>query len=121
MKTSLPQKIYLRVQLYLARRKTKYKTQLKEGLEKLKVALSQERAETRQMFEIYLRQAQGEASNAEIAAANKQFRDVLKGLGLGVVLVLPFSPITLPLIVRLGDKMGVDVLPDSFRKMYERD
>ena len=43
-----------------------------------------------------------------------RFLDILKGLGLGVFAVLPFAPITIPLVVKLGHWVGVDVLPSSF-------
>ncbi len=46
--------------------------------------------------------------------ANEQFLDILKGLGLGVFAVLPFAPVTIPLVVKLGQWVGVDVLPSSF-------
>ena len=36
--------------------------------------------------------------------------------------VLPFSPITLPFVVKLGEKIGVNVLPSAFMKdMQEED
>ena len=40
--------------------------------------------------------------------------DILKGIGLGVFAVLPFAPITIPLVVKLGAVGYVDVLPSSF-------
>ena len=61
--------------------------------------------------------SQGQASPEDIKLANKQFRDLLKSMGLGVIIVLPFSPITLPLVVKLGRKLGVEVLPDSFKDL----
>ena len=51
-------------------------------------------------------------------AANEQFLDVLKGLGIGVFATLPFAPITIPFIIRLGRRFGIDVLPSAF---YEKD
>jgi hypothetical protein len=33
---------------------------------------------------------------------------------LGVFAVLPFAPVTIPLVVKLGQWVGVDVLPSSF-------
>jgi hypothetical protein len=46
--------------------------------------------------------------------ANQQFIDIIRGLGLGVLVVLPFAPITLPFVVKLGEKIGVNVLPSAF-------
>ena len=53
--------------------------------------------------------------------ANKQFRDLVKGLGLGVVVVLPFSPITIPIIVKLGQRLGVDVFPTAVKEQLSKD
>jgi hypothetical protein len=80
----------------------------------LKAALSQEKQETKEMLEIYKRYTLGNAGKEELKIANEQFLDLLKGLGLGVFAVLPFAPITIPLIVKLGQWVGVDVLPSSF-------
>ena len=66
------------------------------------------------MLMTYQRFTKGQASKLEMKEANKQFIDVIRGLGLGVLAVLPFSPITLPFVVKLGEKIGVNVLPSAF-------
>jgi hypothetical protein len=68
------------------------------------------------MLVTYKRFTKGKASKLEMQEANKQFVDVIRGLGLGVLAVLPFSPITLPFVVKLGEKIGVNVLPSAFMK-----
>lgn len=80
----------------------------------LKIALRQEKQETREMLVIYRRYTKGEATSNELKVANAQFVDILKGLGLGVFAVLPFSPITIPLAVKLAQRVGVELLPSSF-------
>ena len=50
--------------------------------------------------------------------ANLQLVDLLKGLGIGVVAILPFSPITIPFIIKVGQRFGIDVLPSAF---YEQE
>lgn len=80
----------------------------------LKWALAQERQETREMLDIYKRYTKGQASKQDLQVANKQFIDILKGLGLGVFAVLPFAPITIPLVVKIAHMVGVDILPSSF-------
>jgi hypothetical protein len=80
----------------------------------LKIALAQERQETKEMLIIYRRYTQGQTNKAELKRANEQFVDILKGLGLGVFALLPFAPLTIPLVVKLGQLVGVDVLPSSF-------
>lgn len=80
----------------------------------LKAALRQEKDETREMLNIYKRHARGEASKEELAAAHAQFLDIVRGIGLGVFAILPFAPITIPIIVKLGRMVGVEVIPSAF-------
>ena len=87
---------------------------LKRGLLTVKQGLAQESRETKIMLMTYQRFTKGQASKLEMKEANKQFIDVIRGLGLGVLAVLPFSPITLPFVVKLGEKIGVNVLPSAF-------
>ncbi|MDO6618226.1 MULTISPECIES: hypothetical protein [unclassified Shewanella] len=86
----------------------------------VKQALAQEKQETKAMLVTYKRYTCKQANKDELAEANKQFADLLKGLGLGVFAVLPFAPITIPLVLKLGKMVGVDVLPSSFNNMSER-
>ena len=87
---------------------------LKRGLLTVKQGLAQESRETKTMLITYQRFTKGQASKLEMEEANKQFIDVIRGLGLGVLAVLPFSPITLPFVVKLGERIGVNVLPSAF-------
>ncbi|WP_299073121.1 hypothetical protein [uncultured Paraglaciecola sp.] len=87
---------------------------IKQGLLTVKQGLAQESRETKLMLSTYKRFSKGQASKQEMEAANKQFVDVIRGLGLGVLVVLPFAPITLPFVVKLGEKLGVNVLPSAF-------
>jgi hypothetical protein len=94
--------------------KKRQQIRLRRSMLALKVALAQEKQETKEMLDIYKRYSFGEAHKSELKVANEQLVDILKGLGLGVFAVLPFAPITIPLIVKLGQWVGVDVLPSSF-------
>jgi hypothetical protein len=87
---------------------------LKRGLLTVKRGLAQESRETKIMLMTYQRFTKGQASKLEMEEANKQFIDVIRGLGLGVLAILPFSPITLPFVVKLGEKIGINVLPSAF-------
>ena len=87
---------------------------LKRGLLNVKRGLAQETRETKIMLSTYQQFTKGRASKLEMEEANKQFIDVIRGLGLGVLAILPFSPITLPFVVKLGAKIGVNVLPSAF-------
>ena len=94
--------------------KRRQQIRLRRSMLALKIALAQEKQETKEMLDIYKRYSFGEAQKSELKVANEQLVDILKGLGLGVFAVLPFAPITIPLIVKLGQWVGVDVLPSSF-------
>jgi hypothetical protein len=94
---------------------------LKMGLLTVKRGLAQETRETKIMLTTYQRFTKGQASKLEMLEANKQFVDVIRGLGLGVLAVLPFSPITLPFVVKLGEKIGINVLPSAFMTVLKED
>jgi hypothetical protein len=87
---------------------------LKRSLLAVKQGLAQETRETKVMLSTYKRFTKGQASKLEMEEANKQFVDVIRGLGLGILAVLPFSPITLPFVVKLGERIGINVLPSAF-------
>ncbi|MDN3652966.1 hypothetical protein QWY77_09370 [Thalassotalea ponticola] len=88
--------------------------QVRRQMLTLKMALAQEKQETREMLTVYLKYTRKQATKDEMKIANKQFFDLLKGLGIGVVAILPFAPITIPIMIKLGDWVGVDILPSSF-------
>lgn len=94
--------------------KKRQQLRFRRAMVALKIALEQEKQETIEMLTIYKRYTQGQTSKEELKRANEQFVDILKGLGLGIFAVLPFAPITIPLVVKLGQLVGVDVLPSSF-------
>lgn len=94
--------------------KKRQQLRFRRAMVALKIALAQEKQETKEMLSIYRRYTQGHTSKGELKRANEQFVDILKGLGLGVFAVLPFAPLTIPLVVKLGSLVGVDVLPSSF-------
>jgi hypothetical protein len=81
---------------------------------RLQHALSQEKDETKQMLRIYHNYMLGNASKAELKIANQQLSDVLRATGLSIFAILPFAPITIPIIVKLGRKLGIEVMPSAF-------
>lgn len=94
----------------------KLEARLREQLLILKAALAQESDQTKEMLRIYYALSTGHHVSAEdLKRANKLFRGLLKTLGFSTLLILPFSPLTLPAVVMLGKKMGIDVIPESFR------
>ncbi|MFT6986675.1 MAG: hypothetical protein ACJAT7_002517 [Psychromonas sp.] len=117
-------KIYYRIHkapfrvLSISRRR--FWLRVKRDLLILKALLAQEKLETREMLATYKRYTKKQATAQELRAANKQFSDILKGLGLGIFAVLPFAPITIPMILWLGKIVGVDVLPSSFNNVTSK-
>ncbi|MDG1731479.1 MAG: hypothetical protein P8M49_05200 [Thalassotalea sp.] len=87
---------------------------LRRQMVRVKCALAQEHDETKEMLNIYAKYTRRKASPEEMKIANEQFLDILKGLGLGVFAVLPFAPITIPLVVKVGRLVGIDIMPSSF-------
>lgn len=96
----------------ISRKRQIYK--LRRQLLRVKIALAQEKHETKEMLSTYRRYTKRQATAEEMKIANQQFVDVLKGLGIGVFAVLPFAPITIPIVIKLGKWVGVDILPSSF-------
>lgn len=110
------QRLSLDFYSYLILRVVVFKSDLKDNLKALKKGLSKETKETKEMLEIYRKQTLGQATKREIKKANKQLRDLMKGMGIGVILILPLAPLTLPILVKLGDRIGINILPDSFER-----
>jgi hypothetical protein len=104
--------------LRLQRRKSMIR--IRFSMVRLKIALAQEKDETRQMLRIYQHYVTGDVSKTELARANAQLADVLRATGLGIFAVLPFAPITIPIIVKLGRKLGIEVLPSAFTPQGKR-
>ncbi|MGB2739790.1 MAG: hypothetical protein WBC60_04465 [Cognaticolwellia sp.] len=87
---------------------------LKRTMVKVKIALAQEKVETKAMLNTYKRYTKRDASAEEMRIANRQFVDILKGLGIGIFAILPFAPITIPIMIKVARMVGVEILPSSF-------
>lgn len=110
------QDLYVNLILFFVSKKKGMLRDLRRALLDLKSGLERESVETKAMLKIYSRYTQGRASKEEMKAANEQFAEIVKGLGVGVLLVLPLAPITIPLVVKLGERLGVNIIPTSFRQ-----
>lgn len=84
---------------------------LEQDLHKLQTALKLEAAAVQDMLEIYYRYINGEATQEEMEQANADFRNFLKTLGLGALIIIPGSFITIPIIVKMAKSLGIDILP----------
>ena len=57
-----------------------------------------------------------EITKEELDTANKQFSDLLKSLGLAGVFALPGGLLAIALLVKVGHKLGIEIIPDKYRK-----
>ena len=73
------------------------------------------------MLDIYIKFAEGSASSDELELANSQLRQILKNLGLGILLILPFSPITLPYIFTKAKELDIDLIPNWYKSLSNDD
>ena len=52
--------------------------------------------------------------------ANNQLKEILKGAGFGILLILPFSPITIPYLFKRA-KLDIDIIPAWYKKLNLND
>ena len=91
---------------------------IKLALTRIQSILSNETRESNEMLRIYQKYITDNESitKEELEQANKQFSDLLKGLGLAGVFVLPGGLLAIAFIVKAGEKLGIDIIPDKYRK-----
>jgi hypothetical protein len=80
------------------------------------MAIKNEKEETQELVQLlkkYVEQ-QGNLSSVEMTKVKEQFSDLLKIAGLSIPIIMPFSFVIIPLIMKLGQKVGVKILPTSF-------
>lgn len=90
------------------------KVRMRRSFLKLKFALAQEKLETIHMLNTYKAHSLGKSNKADLKLAHQQLGDILKGVGLGMFLLLPLSPVTIPIIIKLAKRFGIDILPTAF-------
>ena len=88
---------------------------VKKIIDFLKEKLTEETESTRTMLKIYSDYVKGEASDEDIEKANKQLNEILKDLSFGLMAVVPFAPITIPMIAKFAKKHNIDILPEWFK------
>jgi hypothetical protein len=87
----------------------------------LQESFLEENRENKKMLDIYIKFAEGSASSDELELANSQLRQILKNLGLGILLILPFSPITLPYIFSKAKELEIDLIPNWYKSLSNDD
>ena len=90
---------------------------IQKYLLKLKDSFLEESEENKKMLDVYIKSIEGEASDEEIDYANNQLNQSFKSLGLGVLTVLPFSPITIPFVIKKAQELGIDIIPNWYKKL----
>ena len=69
------------------------------------------------MLDIYIKYAEGNVTEEELENANEQLKEILKSLGLGILIVLPFSPVTLPYIFSKAKELNIDLIPNWYKSL----
>ena len=80
-----------------------------------------ENRENKKMLDVYIKYVEGSASNEELDFANEQLKQILKNLGLGILIILPFSPITLPFIFSKAKELNIDLIPNWYKSLSNDD
>ena len=80
-----------------------------------------ENRENKKMLDTYLKFVEGSVTERELELANSQLQQILKNLGLGILLILPFSPITLPYIFSKAKELNIDLIPNWYKSLSNDD
>jgi hypothetical protein len=80
--------------------------------------LNNEAKETRDAGKlVYKYLKTGNLSTEEEKELKLQFYDLLKVMGVGVPFVMiPGASILIPFLLKIADKLGIDIIPSSFKK-----
>ncbi|MDA0754666.1 MAG: hypothetical protein O3A43_01370 [Proteobacteria bacterium] len=90
---------------------------IQKYLLKLKDSFLEESEENKKMLDVYIKYIEGQATEGEIEYANNQLNEIFKSLGLGVLTILPFSPITIPYVMKKAQELGIDIIPNWYKKL----
>ena len=94
---------------------------IKQNLLKLKDLFLDETEENKKMLDIYISYVEGTADDQDIIEANKQLRQIFKSLGLGVLVVLPFSPISIPYVLKKAKEYDIDLIPEWYKTLSKEE
>ena len=90
---------------------------IQKYLLKLKDSFLEESEENKKMLDVYIKFIEGKATEDEIEYENNQLNEIFKSLGLGVLTILPFSPITIPYVMKKAQELGIDIIPNWYKKL----
>jgi|TARA_Y100000994_G_C15512381_1_gene368111 hypothetical protein len=86
-------------------------------LNKLQQSFLTENIQNKKMLDVYIKYVEGNVSEEELENANEQLKEILKSLGLGILIVLPFSPVTLPYIFSKAKELNIDLIPNWYKSL----
>ena len=91
---------------------------IKDSLAKIQTILANETKESNEMLKIYQKYVLNneEITKEELDQANKQFSDLLRGLGMAGVFALPGGLLAIAFIVKVGQKLGIEIIPEKYRR-----
>ena len=90
---------------------------IQKFLFKLKDSFLEESEENRRMLDTYANYIEGTANEKEIDEANYQLKQVFRSLGLGVLVVLPFSPVSIPYVLKKAKEYNIELIPDWYKAL----
>ena len=88
---------------------------VKKIIDFLKEKLTEETESSREMLKTYSDYVKGEATEGALEKANNQLNEILKDLSLGLMALVPFAPLTIPMIAKFAKKHNIDLRPDWFK------
>lgn len=97
------------------------KKQIEKILLKLKEAFKEESEDNFEMLSTYFLWIEGKATDEDLDRANEQLKEIFKNLGLGIFLILPFSPVTIPFIFKLAKDRNINLIPKWYKTFSKED
>ena len=90
---------------------------IQKFLFKLRDSFLEESEENKKMLDTYANYIDGTASDKEIDEANYQLKQVFRSVGLGILVVLPFSPISIPYVLKKAKEYNIELIPDWYKAL----
>ena len=90
---------------------------IQKFLFKLRDSFLEESEENRRMLDTYANYIDGTASDKEIDEANYQLKQVFRSVGLGILVILPFSPISIPYVLKKAKEYNIELIPDWYKAL----
>ncbi len=85
----------------------------------LKEKFAEETESSKEMLITYSDYLKGEAGEEDLERANHQLNEILKDLSFGLLAVIPFAPVTIPMIAKFAKKHNIDLLPEWFKDSFK--